>query len=147
MWPEFTTQQVEDVIAEHGTDRTLFGCMTNRLASTYQRPWPSDFENMDMRHHFERAKELYLTNYGKVVGDPRKAIAGVFLLFPKALWNRIKFEENNIACDTAFCRAVTRAGGRISLLAGVYAMHWYRAQSDDPTRYKEHLMKAKGVPA
>lgn len=141
IWPELVIQQVQEVIATKGSKYALFGCMTNRLASTYQRPWPADFENMDMRHHYERAKELYRTHYGEVIGEPRKPIAGLFMLFPKSTWERVKFEENNIACDTAFSKAVVSKVGCIGLLAGVYCMHWYRAQSDDPTRYKEHLIR------
>jgi hypothetical protein len=100
-----------------------------------------------MKHHYGRALELHHDHYAEVIGNPRKAIAGLFMLFPKSIWNRVKFEENNIACDTAFCRAITAKGGRIGLMAGVYCLHWYRAQSAEPRTYKAHLLNQKEVPA
>lgn len=139
-WPELTLEQVQEVVEGKGQEYALLGCMTNRLASNYQRPFVEDFDDMDMKHHYDRAFELHRDHYAEVTGNPRKEIAGLFMLFPKSTWNRVKFEEKNIACDTSFCRMVLQRVGNIGLLAGVYCMHWYRAQSDTPRTYKEHLI-------
>lgn len=138
-WPELVLKQVEEIVNGVGKDFSLLGCMTNRLASEYQRPFPEDFDNMDMKHHRGRAEQLYKDNYGQVIGGKRP-VAGLFMLFPKKTWNITKFQERVVIADTLFSRKIISRGGKIGLMTGVYAMHWYRAQSNDPMRYKKHLM-------
>lgn len=138
-WPELTLGQVESIVAEKGQDYALLGAVTNRLASTYQRPFPEDFDNIDIMHHRGRAEQVYREKYG-VVGGKNKPIAGLFMLFPKSTWNRVKFAENCIFADKIFCQNVLAKVGRIGVMQGVYVYHWYRAQAADPMRYKAHLL-------
>lgn len=141
-WPELTLRQVEDIVAGKGQDYALLGAVTNRLASTYQRPFPEDFDNLDIKHHRARAEQLYANNYGVVTGD-KKDIAGLFMLFPKSTWTKVGgFAENCIFCDTVFSQKIIAKIGCIGVMQGVYVYHWYRAQSDDPRRYKAHLLAA-----
>lgn len=138
-WPEFTLKQVEDIISQHGGDFALMGCVTNRLASKYQRPFPEDFDNMDIMHHRGRAEQLHREKYGIVTGG-KKEIAGLFMLFPKSTWDKVKFVENCIFADTLFCQSVVKKVGNIGVMQGVYVYHYYRAHAPDPMRYKKHLL-------
>lgn len=138
-WPELVLRQIEEIVNGVGQEYDLLGCMTNRLASEYQRPFPEDFDNMDMRHHRERAEQLHRENYGIVTGE-RRLIAGLMMLFPKSTWNKVKFKEKTIIADTLFCRQIVGKRGKIGLMKGVYVMHYYRAHSNTPKKYKKHLL-------
>lgn len=137
-WPELVLKQIGEIL-NRDSSYSLLGCMTNRLASEYQRPFPGDFDNMNIRDHRARAEELYNKNYGIVEGE-RRPIAGLFMLFPKKVWNRIKFKEQCISADTKFCKDILRSGGKIGLMKGVYCFHWYRGNAVNPASYKKHLL-------
>lgn len=139
-WPELVLKQVADIITGDGAKYSLLGAMTNRLAGSYQRPHPEDFENMDIFYHRRVAERLHSENYGNIVNQMNKPIAGLFMVFPKTIWKRIPFIERNIAADTFFCRQIRAIGGKIGIMSGVYVYHWYRANQPNPTRYKKHLL-------
>ncbi|HLS54093.1 MAG TPA: hypothetical protein VK031_08980, partial [Tissierellaceae bacterium] len=139
LWfPEFVLKQVEDAINTHGNKYKLMGAYTNRIAAERQRAFPSKFDNMDIFEFRKDAEKLHKDRYNRV--KPIKDIAGFFMLFSKELWNRVQFRCNTIACDTFFCQDIKRLGYKIGLIEGIYVYHWYRAQSNDPTHYKEHLI-------
>ena len=94
-WPETSLKQIETIVKTYGKTYSLFGAMTNRLNSEGQRPYPEDFDNLDILHHKKIADELAVENWGKIK-EYNKPIAGLFMVFPKILWNEVKFTEKSI---------------------------------------------------
>lgn len=131
--------QVEEAIKRHGEQYDVIGCMTNRLARDTQRLAALD-DNHDIIYHYEIAKEERDKNWGQVV-EVNKPIAGMFMLFKKSLWNRVKFKENDIAFDDSFCKVVKNQGGKFGVMTGLYVYHFYRGWSDNPTKDRKHLKK------
>lgn len=138
-WPELCLKQIETIIQNYGNEYSLFGAVTNRLNSQSQRPFPTDFENLDILYHKKRAEELAVENWGKVE-DHGEPVAGLFMLFPKRLWNEVKFIEKSIYCDSLFGKEVLKKKKKIGLMTGVYVYHFYRADKPNPTAYKKHLI-------
>lgn len=131
--------QIEEIIKRHGNDYDLLGCVTNRLNSDKQRPFPKDFDNTDILHHKQVADKLYTENYCEVKKH-NEPIAGLLLLFPKRIWNKIKFREKSIYFDTEFGKDLIKKGGRIGLMTGLYVLHFYRWDQENPRTYKKHLL-------
>lgn len=135
--------QISDVVQKYHNKFQLIGCMTNRLGRKIQRVEDSYFHEMDIMKHYEKAVELRDANYG-VVEDitKKKRIAGMFMLFPKSLWNKVKFTENTERFDDLFSTAVLSKGGKLGLMKGLYIFHCYRLWSDHAGRDREHLIKS-----
>ena len=133
-------KQIADVIQTHGDRYDLYGCVTNRLAQPTQRYKGEFSDNHDMLHHYAIAKELERTLYAEVTDITKhRVIAGMFMLFRKSLWNRIKFKENTLHFDSLFSKEVVRQGGKLGLIEGLYVYHFYRGWSDKPRFEVSHL--------
>lgn len=133
--------QIEEVIRKHGDKFGLIGCLTNRLGRDIQR-YKGEFSNEhDIKVHYKIAGELVKSDWA-VVEDVtrRKYIAGMFMLFPKSLWNKIKFKENTPAFDDYFSKEVSRKGYKLGLMKGLYVYHLYRIWSDTPSKDRGHLL-------
>lgn len=154
---------IEEIVNKHGDKWDLLGCMTNRVGvyEQVQRQithiWCSEkgeridfhpdtmFDVKDMNAHmgvasallsyFEQSFPFDKPEYIKETS----IIAGFFMLFKRSLWDKIKFEEG-IDFDIKFCNAVKKSGGRIGIMQGIYLWHSYRLLSDNPTKYKKHLL-------
>jgi len=134
-----TKKQLEDIIAEQGNKYDLLGCLTNRLASAQQCYNGKLSDDPNILNHYGIAEELYNNNYA-VVTQAMGGIAGLLMLMPKKTWERIKFQENDIAFDTTFCRKLLiQHKGKIGIMQGVYLFHYYRFHQPNPKHYKEHL--------
>lgn len=123
--PDFG-KQLHDIVEKHGDEYALFGCVTNRLRGKHQL-YNNEFSNdFNMKHHFEIACDLYKNYYSEV--EETHGVAGVMMLFNKQTWLKTGgFEENNVACDTAFNNAIKRLNlGQIGIMKGVYLFHCYR---------------------
>jgi len=138
MWPELALKQIEDVLELHGSSYQLLGCVTNRLASTYQRPFPEDYEDPSVLTAYNRALWLHNNRYSEV-SDHGRPIAGLFMLFQKKTWLRHPFAEHTYDADRLFSEAVMRSGGRIGLMQGLYVFHYYRFDKPNPGNYVKHL--------
>lgn len=133
-------RQIEDTLKEHSDKFGLIGCMTNRLGRPIQRIGEMDNDH-DMMKHYETAKTMALEHYAEVEDiTKKKYIAGMFMLFPKSVWNKVKFRENNIAFDDHFSNDVRKKGYKLGLMKGLYVYHLYRAWSDNPTKERAHLL-------
>lgn len=134
-------RQIAEVIERHGNDFDLFGCVTNRLGRTIQRAPEVDYNNHDIKYHYEIAVKLRDANYCEVKDiTSTRYIAGMFMLFRKSLWNRIKFQENTPFFDDHFSHSVIQQGGRLGLMTGLYIYHLYRIWSDTPSKDRTHLL-------
>jgi len=132
-------KQIEDVISIHGQHYQLFGCMTNRLASQWQRPNPANFDDPNILNHAQIAHKLLEEKYS-VVTNHNRQIAGMFMMFQKKTWDKIKFRENSIYFDTEFSHDVISQGGKIGLMQGLYLFHFYRFDRVNPTKNVSHLI-------
>lgn len=123
--------QINDIINEYGEEYALLGCVTNRLGGLHQLHENRFCNNMDVRHHYGIAKELY-DKHGTSV-EETTGVAGLLMLFKKSTWQKVGgFKENNIACDTAFNKSIRDANiGKIGLMKGVYLFHTYRIWQND----------------
>lgn len=131
-------RQIADIVARHGNTYSLIGCVTNRLRSTDQLYGNAFSDNHDMVNHGRIAHELRDTKYSDV-RPYRQPVAGLFLLFPRSLWDIVKFKEKSITFDRQFGRDVMARGGRIGIAEGLYLYHWYRGWSVDPLNEVNHL--------
>lgn len=133
-------KQIEEVVQLHGSNYSLFGCLTNRLARPIQRYNHEFCENHDIRYHYQIAEQQRAEHYAEVTDITRtRLVAGMFMLFPKKIWNKIKFEENTHHFDDRFSKEVVKQGGRLGLIQGLYVYHWYRGWSKTPIQNIGHL--------
>lgn len=134
-------KQIYDIINGEGKDFSLLGCMTNRLRGMHQCYDGKFCNEHDIEEiHYPRAVELEMTQYGKVEELVNKGVAGLFMLFPKKVWNRVKFIERTHSFDTHFNRGVKQIGGKIGLIKGIYVYHSYRIWSKTPLNDVKHLV-------
>lgn len=133
-------KQIEDAIKLNGDKFGLIGCVTNRLGRPIQRLSDID-DNHDITYHYEIAKEQRDRYYATIEDiTKKKYIAGMFMLFPKSVWNKVKFRENNIAFDDHFSNDVRKKGYKLGLMKGLYVYHAYRIWSDNPSKDRQHLL-------
>lgn len=132
---------IEEIVEKHGDKWDLLGCMTNRVGVTNQLfegkyRGSTTFKELNVFNHILNEKDCRkeLDNIKET-----NLIAGFFMLFKRSLWDKIKFEQG-IDFDIKFCNAVKKSGGRIGIMQGVYLWHSYRLLSDNPTKYKKHLL-------
>jgi glycosyltransferase involved in cell wall biosynthesis len=131
-------KQIEDVVRLHGSKYALFGATTNRLGRTTQRYKGEFSNNHDVKYHAEVAKDLANNHWGEV--SQADMIAGMVMLFPKTLWNKVKFKENTAAFDDDFSKDIKRKGYKMAVMKGLYVYHLYRIWSDKPIGDKTHLL-------
>lgn len=118
-------------------DTWLFGAYCNRIGLGYQRLEEKPSENYDMLYHHEIAQQRLKRYYSTCI-DIDKPVAGFFMLFPKRVWNQIKFQskiidkdreyngKKGVYFDYQFGLEVLAAGGKIRLMEGNYLYHHYR---------------------
>lgn len=132
--------QVEKAIELHGDKFGLIGCMTNRLARPIQRIGEMN-NNHDILMHYEIANELKENHYAEIDDiTHKKYIAGVFMLFPKEVWKKVKFSENTPSFDDAFSQNIVKRGYKLGLMKGLYIYHFYRGWSDNASKDRKHLL-------
>ena len=137
MTPEWGTL-IHRTLERHGKDFQLFGAMTNRVRD-YHHKVPGMFDELNMREHYKKAKELQdteETNVFQTVFD----VAGFFMCFQKKTWEDVGgFEEGTPIFDRLFSRTLRKKGGKIAIMKGLYVLHSYRIWSDDPLGETGHL--------
>lgn len=135
----FWSRQIEDIILKHGKRYPLISCVTNRLGLNWQLPFGFS-ENADVMHHHEIASQLYAEKYD-VVTTSQNQTAGLFMLFPKATWEKVKFRpgltNGGTFVDFSFANDVMKRIGKIGIAQGLYLFHFYRL--DKGKKYTEHL--------
>lgn len=133
-------RQIADVVKLHGNKYSLFGCLTNRLGRPIQRYKGEFSTDFNIKNHYDIAKDLE-TNHWAEVEDitSKRRIAGMFMLFPKSLWNEIKFKENSPNFDDIFSSEVISKNKKLGLMKGLYVFHSYRIWSDNP-KDRSHLL-------
>lgn len=130
-------RNIEATLKNNGGEYEVFGALTNRIKSPRQQV-PGMFDEMDLRKHVEVGFRLEKEHWGQAV-DGGTGVAGFFMAFRKATWEKTPFRERDRAFDTLFCKDVRRNGGRIGIMSGVYLIHIYRLWSHNPTVDTKHL--------
>lgn len=133
-------KQIAEVVTNYGNKYSLIGCLTNRLGRPIQVYDKANYNNHDIKFHYDLAVKLANDNWG-VVDDitHKKYVAGMFMLFPKSIWLKNRFKENVSYFDDEFSKGVLRQGGKVGLMKGLYVYHSYRIWSDTPRTSKDHL--------
>ncbi|MCF8219663.1 MAG: hypothetical protein K9J21_11880 [Bacteroidales bacterium] len=128
--------QIAEIIQKHD-DVAVFTSYTNRVGTKAQR-YPGMYNIADLRAHREISLKLQERNYSKIKMLNR-GISGHLMLFQKKTWEDVgKFNEEGILqVDYDFTRKVTQKGGKIALMQGVYATHYYRLI--EGRRHTKHL--------
>jgi hypothetical protein len=128
----------------------LIGCMTNRIRMKHQLVGRDINMDTNVINHHYLAEELQQKNYAKVKKID-KPVAGLFMLFPKRTWHKIKFQDKLMETthqdypreffDHNFCRRLLESGGTIGLAEGIYLFHYYRFHKEN---YKDvtHILNA-----
>lgn len=138
-------KQCEDIARE--SNYHLVGCITNRLGLKYQLHNGEFSEDFNLMNHMVIGKQRF-DQYGSHVEGTRNSIAGLFMLFPKSTWLRVKgFPEGGIRIngsfvDWHFSEAVRNAGMRVGIAQGIYLVHNYRMwteESKNARRETAHL--------
>lgn len=133
-------KHIEDALMKVGDYFDLIGCMTNRIGGRHQQE-PGMFDETDMIKHYEKAVELQEKKYA-VVEEIKDGVAGYFMAFPKRVWDRHHFPDNDITFDTKFYKEVRKNKGRVGLMRGFYIFHMYRLWAGKDARVeKKHLVK------
>jgi hypothetical protein len=135
-----TKKQIEDIVHCSGDEYSLLGCYTNRVGLLYQCHGGAMSCETDINIHRGIASSYHRLWY-RVVEPQKRIIAGFLMLFPKKVWNYVKFEENSIYFDQKFSTDVMAMGGKIGLMKGVYVWHSYRLGHPNPRKYTEHLKR------
>lgn len=140
--------QVIEKAIERYPDTSIFGAMTNRVAYEFQTVLRNVDDNPDIHWHINKAEEL-ADKFSDGECQDVKTVAGFFLLFRKAYWNRVKFQDTIIKerlvnglktyslFDEEFCRPARENKEPIRMIKGVYIFHLYRMNKD--WRNKDHL--------
>ena len=132
--------QIQEVVNRYGNEFSLIGCLTNRLARNIQVYDWKNYDNHNIEYHYKISERLSKEHFAEVEDITRKKyVAGLFMLFPKSLWNKVKFAENDAGFDDTFSKAVTDNGGKLGLMKGLYVYHSYRIWSKNPRRDRGHL--------
>lgn len=132
-------KQVEQIVAAHGDEFDLIGCMTNRIRAPYQLHDERLSDEPDVGVHVEIAKRRW-NQYGSLVQTlPDGPVAGFLMLFRRATWARHPFQRGSIYFDQKFTTDVRCFGGKVGLALGLYVFHLYRWGARVPAASVAHL--------
>ena len=129
------------------TNFALIGCMTNRCDMKDQLiSGDRDIisHNTDWKHHRAIGKELY-KKHGSNVKETDTTIAGMFMLFPVKVWKQVSgFKEGSIRIngsfvDWHFCNDIKNKGYKTGIAQGIYLIHQYRPDHNNPRGHTNHL--------
>lgn len=132
-------QQIEAIVAGAGDQFGLIGCMTNRLRAPYQLHGGKISDESSIEVHRRIAYEHWAA-FGATV-QPLQAgpVAGMLMLFPRALWVTTRFVERSRYFDQEFTDALRRRGVQVGIAQGLYLFHLYRWGQSSPAQCVKHL--------
>ena len=130
-------KQLVQKIAESG-HADLYGAMTNRC-NLSDCLVDGMFEEMDMRKHYDKAKELFAMDLKYTNG----IIPGYFMLFSKKTWNKVHGFSTGDLPSFAFDQVFSGKIKRKAIIKGLYILHLYRIKSQYPQIDFEHLKQTE----
>lgn len=124
----FINQQLEDIVNGEGSSYDLLSCYTNRLGLAHQLPYGCMAETDLLK--LKRLADEHFDKYRTEVVPSPLPTAGLFMLFPKRTWSRVKFAEGLADgpefIDHQFANGVLKTGGKIGICKGIFLVHLYR---------------------
>jgi hypothetical protein len=133
----FFGSKVHELIKNRGY-YDIIGCMTNRLRDEKQLHNGKFSEETDILKHKEIAALRWSKFAYKITSA--QSIAGMFMIFHKSTWEKIKFKENSLRFDIIFCIDAAKKDFKIGIAQGLYVFHMYRLGSKDPYNDIKHLL-------
>jgi len=112
-------------IIKNSNKDMLITCKTNRLRKDNTNVLLELYNENDISIHKKKYKELWKT-YGTETQRTKEAIPGMFMLFHKSLWDKVKFKENEPNFDNHFTVDVRQAGFTTHVAKGLYIFHLYK---------------------
>ena len=103
----------------------LITCKTNRLRTDNTNVLSDLYDESDVSIHYKKYNELWAT-YGTQTKRTKEAIAGMFMLFHKSLWDKVKFREYEPNFDNYFTTDCRKAGFTTHVANGLYIFHLYK---------------------
>lgn len=139
----FINMQLEDIIKKHGNSYEILSCMTNRLGLKYQLPYGL-MKETDVLKLRDIAEKHYKEYYDEVVPcKNNEPTAGLFTLFQKKTWKKLKFEDGLANTggfiDWRFTNGHIKLGHRIGICKGIFIFHYYRMHQNNFREYN-HLV-------
>lgn len=116
----------------------ILGCKTNRL-SMCDQVLEEMFQIRDVNAHVAKAKELQLSDKGKVI-PTQDSVAAMVMCFRASLWQELGGFEEKLLFDKDFCQRARKAGAQLGIMQGVYVFHLYRWGSPDAGKDIKHLL-------
>lgn len=125
-------------IIEVNQEFELITAMTNRIGVGLHCV-PGMFQEDSILSHQNKAKELRETFGTKIIETG--VAPGFCMIFHKSLWSKVGgFTENSIFFDREFGNAAKKRGCKIGLALGLYLLHLYRYNSENPRNCIKHLL-------
>lgn len=112
-------------IVNSANEDDVITCITNRLSKSNENLAKGMYYVSDINIHYELFNDLWEEN-GSKLEHTKMPIAGVFMLFHKSVWNKVKFVENSIQFDYIFTEDVRKEGFKTKVATGLYIFHLYR---------------------
>ena len=131
---------IERIVEWNAEVFDLIGCMTNRLRAPYQCHNGGLSNDPDIGRHREIALSREAAHGAVVSPLDEGPIAGMFMLFPRRVWERFPFPERSIYFDQQFTGRIRSEGGKVGVALGLYLFHLYRWGQADPAAFKDHLL-------
>lgn len=128
-------KQIQDTINKY-PEGVLFGCLTNRLRGIEQLVGGKFSESSNILEHKKISDHLE-RNYYAFAEEAKNPIAGLLMVFPKWLWEKIKFKQGLIGIDTDFGLRAQQYG-KTYIIKGIYMFHYYRLA--EGANYTDHLV-------
>lgn len=119
-------------------DTGLFLAMSNRSGSQMQRYKNQKSENFDMSYWMREAENIEPSYNVTNMGAP--IISGFLMLFSKATWAQIKFDEtlDILHVDRTFAQSVLHLRKKVHIMQDILVWHSYRLLNG--TKDKSHLL-------
>ena len=121
-------QHVKEIV-DNAQEDYIITCRTNRLRKDNTNVLMNFYEDSDIWNHYYKFNELWEC-FGAELEPTKEPIAGVFMLFHKSAWEKVKFVENAINFDRLFTDMCKREGFKPYLAKGLYIFHLYRWGKD-----------------
>jgi GT2 family glycosyltransferase len=139
-------KQLDEIVKLHGKEYDMFGAITNDLGLKRQLYKGELSRTYNLEDHHAIAKKLSEEKYSEVTYDKNSYIGGFFMLFSKAIWQKIGGLPEGLVIkgkfiDYIFSKMVKKAGGRIGICQGVYIYHFCRYGK--PRKDISHLYNSK----
>lgn len=135
-----------EAIRKHGHETDVFTCQMNRLGDPKRCFGGVRSEDDRIKYHMRVSNSLKNEYAGQVEEVEDRIIPGAFMLFPKRVWLKNKFDDKDIiAAGGSFdIRWSERITGSMKKILDLYIWHSYRIDRANPLECP-HLFNQSGL--